>query len=297
MRTIIHLALTLSLLASAASGFATAQEAGIAPNLHPWGRFSPGAWKYVRVVTETFDENGKLVNTTITETKTTLLNVEKDGVTLQIEVVLWVAGKRMDAQPQTIKQGYYGELENHKIEIKDLKPGEVVIDGEHIACKIRQVKLFDESGDTTTTFHYSDHVAPFILKRESVTTSRQKNPDSQKNPGSPKNLDSVSSETKMVVDALRMPCEVMGGIKTAAHVKAIHKHPGGTTTTLAYTSIDVPGGIVRNTSKEVDNSGRLVRRSVLELIDCGLEPESKRTGLFHRRIRPRLRKSFRDLPE
>jgi hypothetical protein len=42
----------------------------------------------------------------------------------------------------------------------------------------------------------------------------------------------------------------------------------------------VPGGIVAHSSKELDADGHLIRRSTLEVVDYGLEPD--------RRIFPRL---------
>jgi hypothetical protein len=51
----------------------------------------------------------------------------------------------------------------------------------------------------------------------------------------------------------------------------------------------VPGGIVAQHSKDLDAKGQLTRRSVLELIDYGLEAKETRTGLFGRRRHWRLR--------
>ena len=51
----------------------------------------------------------------------------------------------------------------------------------------------------------------------------------------------------------------------------------------------MPGGVVRNSSKEVDKNGRLVRRSTLELIDYNNDPDKDRTGLFGRKRPPRHR--------
>ncbi len=102
------LTLALGLAAVCASGMA--QETGITARLHPWGRFDPGAWKLVRVVTETLDEHGQVVSTNSADTKTTLVDIDDDGVTLEIQTCMEVAGKRFQAEPQTVKQGFHGEL-------------------------------------------------------------------------------------------------------------------------------------------------------------------------------------------
>ena len=151
----------------------------------------------------------------------------------------------------------------------------------------RQLELTDpgKTRSRTVEVYSNNDVAPYVLRRESTA----------KDSGKP----STFSRTTMVVDALKMPCEVQDRIKSAAHVRTIVQRARGTTTILAYTSTEVPGGIICQRSKEQDAEGRLVRRSVLELTDFGLEPETReRTGLFKRRPRPaRFRKSSRKSEE
>ena len=100
--------LALGLAAGCAS--AVAEESAIAASLHPWGQFEPGTWKMVRVVTETLDEQGQVVSTSRTDTKTTLLEVSNDSVTLEVEACMEVAGKRFQVEPQTVKEGFHGEM-------------------------------------------------------------------------------------------------------------------------------------------------------------------------------------------
>jgi len=252
-------------------GSGLAQEASITRRHHPWGCFAPGAWKLVRVVTETLDEKGAVTNTSTTETKTALVKVEEDGVTLRIEVQVEVAGKRFEAEPQTVKQDFHGVLASQKVKAKDLPASHVVIEGQKIPCKVRQLEYADTTSKTLMKIYYSDQVTPYVLKRESVTTD----PEGK----------TTLSETSMQVVALNMPCKVLAEIKTAAHIKAVNKHAKGTTSTLAVISPEVPGGVIGHTSKEVDAAGRPIRRSALELIDYGLEPDSNRPGLL-RRVRP-----------
>ena len=86
------------------------EDVGVGKAHHPWGQFKPGAWKVVRVVAESLDEKGVVTSTSSTETKTTLLKVEKDGITLGIEVEVEVAGKIFRPEPRTVKQSFYGEM-------------------------------------------------------------------------------------------------------------------------------------------------------------------------------------------
>ena len=74
-----------------------AQQSGACREYHPWGEFQPGAWKLVRVLTETLDENGLVTGTTTTETRTTLMQADERGITLEIATTVEVAGKRFEA--------------------------------------------------------------------------------------------------------------------------------------------------------------------------------------------------------
>ncbi|RMG00296.1 MAG: hypothetical protein D6741_07035, partial [Planctomycetota bacterium] len=73
-----------------------ASAAEFSRQFHAWARFEPGAWKIVRTVTETFQQNRKVIS--VTETKTTLDKVDTNAVTLRVEVVVRVAGKRFSAE-------------------------------------------------------------------------------------------------------------------------------------------------------------------------------------------------------
>ena len=252
-----------------------AQEVGISAKHHPWGRFQPGAWKMVRVVTETLDEQGVVMSTSITETKTSLVKVEQDGVLLEVEVGIEVAGKQFDGQPQCIKQGFHGELAGPDVKVKRSGASQVAIEDRKVDCHFQQLELLGPSGRTSTTIYYTDTLAPYVLKRESTTTDADKN---------------VLGETTLEVVALDMPQKVVSEIQKSACIKTVQKSVKGTITTLAMTSGDVPGGVVSNASKETDKNGRLVRRSTLELVGYGLQPEEERLNLFGRKRPSRIRK-------
>jgi len=240
----------------------------VAPEHHPWARFRPGAWKLVRVVTETLDEQGRVSSTSITETKTTLLKVEQDGAVLEVRVTVEVAGKRFEVEPQVIKQGFHGELVCPELKVKETTPGQVTVEGRKIPCQIVAIECSSASSKTATNVYYSKSVPPFVLKRESVTAGLD---------GS-----DVQNETAAETMALDMPFRVMSETYATALTRTVQKLPKGTTTTWANTTTDVPGGVISHSSKEVDADGRLVRRSTLELVDYGLEPQERRPGLFGR---------------
>jgi hypothetical protein len=229
------------------------------------------------VVTETLDDRGLVVGTCITETKTSLSKVEADGVTLEVEMGIEVAGKQIDGQPQCLKQGFHGELACPDLHIAAPVAGEVAVEGRKIPCRRQQVECSGPNGKTVTSVYYTDAAAPYILRRESTTTDAEGK--------------TVLGETTAEVIATGMPQNVLSELRRAACVKTVQKHASGTVITTAMIVPDVPGGVVYNTSKELDKNGRLIRRSTLELVSYGLQPEEERAGIFGRKRAVRHRKS------
>jgi hypothetical protein len=254
----------LGLAAVCASGMA--QEPGLVPKMHPWGRFEPGTWKLVRVVTETLDEQGLVVSTSTTDTKTTLLEIGNNSVTLEVEACMEVAGKRFQVEPQTIKQGFHGETTGSDLKPKQPVDGQFEIEGRKIPCKIQQFAMVGPNGKTSLTLHYSSSVPPNVLKRECVVTDAD-----GKN---------TVSETDTDVLVLDMPVRVIDDLRGGSYVRTVHKNGKTTVTTLAVVVSDVPGGVVCHSSKEIDKDGRLVRRSTLELVDYSGDPDKDRSGMF-----------------
>jgi hypothetical protein len=242
---------------------------------NPWATFSPGAWQQVQVFTQVFNKDGNVVDTGVTEEKTMLEKVDDKGVTLQTKKSVWVAGKLLDREPESTKQGIYGESEGQKATIKDLKPETLIIEGSKIPCTVREVRVDDPKSKIlqVSKLYFNDDVAPFVLKRTTTITKQGEK--------------TVLSETSMSVDALQMPCLASEGLCSAAHYRSTTKHALGTTVTLGYTSPEVPGGVICQCTKELDRENRLVRRSVIELTDYDLKPasEERRRRLFPGRFR------------
>lgn len=253
-----------------------AQDVGISTRHNAWARFQNGAWKLVRVSTETLDESGRAISTNVTETKTSLTRVEADGVVLEVELGVEIAGKQFDGLPQCVKQGFHGELVGGEVKFFPPAAAEVTIDDHKFECRKQQIEISGELGRTAVDVYYSDTLAPYILRRQSKTTD---------------SADKVVSETLSEVVALDMPQRVLTDIKSVACIKTVQKTSKGTVTTLAMSSPDVPGGVVYQTTKEADPTGRLVRRSTLELLSFGTRPEKERIGLFGRKRASRLHKS------
>lgn len=247
-----------------------ARGADIPRELHPWGRFEPGAWKLVRTVTETFQENRTLVSET--ETKTTLEEVGDGEVTLRVEVVVRVAGKRFSAEPQLIGQGFHGERTDQEVTITELPPDEVTIQGRTIPCEVLQLEIVGTARKTVSKIYLSRRVEPFVLRRESVKTDLEG--------------ESILGKTTVEVTAIDVPCRIRipgriaAQIINTSHMTMTHEYPQGKTVTRTVMSAEIPGGVVYQTSREFDGDNNLVRCSLLELIDYGLAPTRRSGWLF-----------------
>lgn len=252
---------------------AAADDLGLARQHDSWGRYEPGAWTLVRVRTEAFNDDGTLES--VTETKTTLAAVDEKGVTLEMEVAVKIGGKEIETDPQTVSQGFHGDLSTNTPAVTDLGVGEVVIENRKIPCHIRKLEFPRPVGRKVTTVYYSETVEPYILKQETALYA-----DSGESP---------TSETTVQVVSLAAPCRIWKNFRSASRVKTVHKDASGTTTTWTWTSSLVPGGVICYSSQQVDNEGRLVCSRELQLLDYGLQQSPERSGLF-RRMRSRRSK-------
>ena len=230
---------------------------GIPREHHPWARFAPGSWKLVRVVTKTLDPKGEVLTTSTTETRTTLEGLSDTTVKLLINTSVEVAGKKVEAKPQTIVQGFHGESVEQPVSVKDLGADKVTIEGQEIACRVQQVETTADGTKTTVKTWYSDTVAPYVLRRESVATEAE--------------TDNPVSETEVKIVDLDTEYTVLSVKHHAVRLVVTHKHAKGHTVTQLWSTLDVPGGIIAHASEEFDAAQQPIRRSELELVDFGVK--------------------------
>lgn len=225
-------------------------------DLHVWGRFDPGTWKRVRIVTDNLGDHGDVADTTTTDTKTTLLRADAKRIALRIEATVDVAGKHFECPPQTVEYGYYGESPDEHAELKTLGSEPLTVDGRQVFCRIQQVVAGIGREKQITQMFLSDAVEPYVLKRQTAVLRRDDDEPAADEP-----------QTTTEVIALDVPYKVLHDVKSTAYERTIQRSPRGTNVTLDVTSVDVPGGIVARTSKELDLQGRVLRRSSMELVD------------------------------
>ncbi len=239
---------------------ASAAEPSLLQQTHPWGRFAKGSWRRVIIVTETFDEQGKLANSSTTDSKTTLEEVTPERVTLRVEVTMEVAGQRIPSQPQVVKQGYAGESIGQTVSLKPLGGETIVVEGREIPCQSEEIEIAGAAGKEVTQISFANLPTPLVLRRKSTTTD----------PASGK----TSQESTSEVWAIDKPVHVLDDIQNGYAVRVVQKNEHGVTTTWSDNVPSVPGEVVSQSSRKLDSQGRIVRRSTTELVGYGAEGES-----------------------
>lgn len=226
--------------------------------IHPWGRFEAGAWKIVRATSESVGGTGEVLTT---DTRTALEGVDEKSVSLRVEVMVEVAGKRFRAEPQTIRQGVYGEPLGDHTQVVDLGEQILTVQGREFACRVAEVRVQGSAARLNSKIFYTAAGSAMVLRRESVKTDLEG-----------RILEELTAETVSV----DIPCKVGSAMFSGCQIRTEQKFPGGTSTTLAVFVREIPGGMVCQTTKEFDEAGRLVRRTSFELLDYALRGSLRR---------------------
>ena len=271
-------------LAAPLSPSAAAQDEGAFPRRHhAWARFKPGAWKTVRAVTESFDKDGQLIGTNVALTRTELVGVDGAQVTLRMEGTVNLDGKITDSDPTESKQRLCGVAADLKVKLKVGGKAKVTIDGVVYECSVIEAEVIDVEKKTLTTtkIYFSDNVSPHVLRREIVTVDASTKEE--------------KSRRTISAYALDMPQRVFTKIRLTSIFKAVYVNGDTRKITWAVTSADVPGEVISKTSKVLDKTGRVPRRTPVELIDYGLEPPPPLPPGKRRRLERRTSRGRRPL--
>ena len=260
-------AILLVLVAAAACA---AQEPP-AKDHHPWGKFRPGAWKKLRLVTQSYQDR-KLISTTTQETTATLLEVTADEYALRLEVTVEVAGKRFTHPPQTIRRRLLGDTNNGPPTVKKLGNETLTIHSRVVATEVFELTSSGDLVNRTLVMRYSPEFFPYVL---------QQNLKAESSDGSV-----TLYETQQETLAFNMPFKVLTEIHDAAFVRTLHRKQDETTVTMEVHSESVPGGVVSHSAKKLDASQVVIEQSTLELVDYGFadneEPARRNRRFFSR---------------
>jgi hypothetical protein len=166
-----------------------------------------------------------------------------------------VAGKVLDHGPELVWRGDNAEKEGETSTSRKNGPGAVVVDGESVPCDVYEIETLAESQTRLTKIYYAQNRPPYVLKKESITT------------GGEDDTPLVQTVEQVVATGLQLPTP--SGTLSTSLVQTMRKQVQGTVFITAIRSEEVPGGVVSHTSNELDEAGRVIRRSTLSLIRHG----------------------------
>jgi hypothetical protein len=208
---------------------------------HPWGRFRPGSWSRVRVVTETFA--GGKSSSRIAIITTTLVRVEEDGVLLTRETRI---GDKVTRE-ENVKYAWDGTKSDANTQEK-YGLGEVDVDRRTFACQTHTRTTKDDLGSCNVKSWYSPDQSPYFLKRIKRVAG--------------KHLETTS----MRVVRLTVTRAALDKPITCWQGETKFSGPSEKGTTTSYHSMDVPGGLVSSETEVTHPQQGIKRRSRQELI-------------------------------
>ncbi len=264
LATKVFRSLVLVALATCFAQPVAAAPPDISPEHNAWARFRRGSWRTERVVTETFDEHGEVVNSTEMTTTTELRRANRRSIVLHEEQTLKNSGREFFVRRQDVEEDFLGRLVGESSEFEDHGPTTVSIDGRTIDCRLLTQTTTDRIVRKTEQVYYSQDASPFVLKLVSRLVDRQS--------------DKTVSTTTHEVEKLDREMRVIGVTVDTSRARTFTTDQRGTTETEIVFSMAIPGGVVSEITTEKNAAGDLVRRTTVELLAAGGKPR-----LFQRR--------------
>lgn len=215
---------------------------------HLWGGFAPGAMIQTHSVTKTWQ--GADVVRSVAENRIVLDSVDEKGVTLKVFAMVGLAARRYKAPPTLQRIDFFQQpLQEENLTHTDLPPTTVDVAGQKLDCNLRHYQRLHSRWRQETLVYYTASVYPYIMRTETVRWSlpTDKVPTERV----------ISRTVTRVVETAAMTARRQSlGTFTIETVK----QQGETTTTgILKCLLSVPGGVISESIRERDTSGRVVR--------------------------------------
>ncbi|MCL2744759.1 MAG: hypothetical protein FWE67_13000 [Planctomycetaceae bacterium] len=236
----------------------------------PWGRFPPSSWILMETVTVQTNAEGKKTRS-ITEKKTTLVSVEKDGYTLEETDTVNYGGRLIQKALVIRRFDFFQQpislQATDNMEITAGEPEKLVIDRLLIPCEKRIYQQETPQSKHKTTVWYSSQLYPYIFRVEKV--------QKQETAGQPPVTvsKSVSEVHSLSVFKLRR------GRAGSCQFRTVRKSGNITTVIETACEANLPGGIRKRTIREFDQTGKEIRLLESRLINYYLPAELPPDGI------------------
>ena len=210
---------------------------------HPWAAFKPGAWKLVRVKSDSFDLAGHVVKSSVTETKTTLLEVNPSTYDLLVEVTVEVDGKCFSAEPRIVRQGFYGESPGDKVQVQPLRDETYRLGDQDVPVKTAKVEYSEQDRRHVSTLYYSEVCRSRLLRRESDLIDAAGN---------------LLCRTTTNTVAMNTTFQLQGAAMYGWQRHTEQTSPQGRVILNETQCAELPGGVAAHQCQELDAAGHLV---------------------------------------
>jgi hypothetical protein len=230
---------------------------------HSWCHLQTGAWRTLKITTETFETSGKSLGVSITTETETLGEVNGGNYALESQSEVEVGGSTLRGPSRQVVLQMITDSADERSEAVE-QPGEQInLDGRAIPCSVWRVKVLRSDRELAYDIYYNDSVWPFVLRREVVEKSAE---------GS----EPLSTTRESVVRS-QVPVVLDERILTGAHILSTTETPTGRTERFEIHSHEVPGGLLSKATTEWDAEGHRIRWSTTELVEYGKERRDRRT--------------------
>jgi len=222
---------------------------------NPWVSFPTGTWVIRRTNNLHYSDHSVVNN--VTDTLLTLESVDENKITLRQETAIGIGNRVFTPGPKQVLLDFHLQPFFPGTEIVPLPSQTVTVARRQIVCHVsRYIQILGDQKKTTTLWH-SDSVMPYLFRSEEIRTTIPLSADQQ---------ETVVSHTIMMVtdtSGMRLFKNLLSDYKT----QTIKKTSSGKTVSQASHSMNIPGGLLREVSVEMDNTNKIVGRSVTSVLD------------------------------
>lgn len=226
---------------------------------HPWARFEPGAWRRLRVVTESFDAAGESSGVNASERIERLVAVDDETYTLEVENLAPLAGL---PTPGAVESRHLSLLTDRSADlgalaIEEIEPATISFGDVVVPCRTWRATTAGEGATETEVLSLAVGSDPAVLRRTLTTTVG----------GAP------GATVTANVSRLDLPALYAERLTRSWRLATTITHPSGSRTDRAAVySADAPGGLHSESAADYDASGRRTFWSVTDLVESGRTP-------------------------
>jgi hypothetical protein len=214
---------------------------------HSWGRFAPSSWRRVQTTVWTTSAGHRISN--VSETKTVLDSVDDESVTLLETITAGTTSEKTETKPVKKYFDFYNIALSDNTKIINETPMKIAINGRIVPCERRTYEQITPTVTRKITVWYSTQVYPYVMRIERTVKNVPTAAESE--------IKVLSQSTYEVTDssALRLLTSKQGTYRT----RTIKRSGDVTSVTESYCSLQVPGGQIRESTREFDGLGNEIR--------------------------------------